>query len=205
MTDIYISADSAGCLHTLLTGKLKQEDFADDEITVLAPGSIVNSLLASGAVETGNLAAGAVTGAALGIGTLQMIKKTVTYNGGATQAIGTLPAKSLLISAISMCNTSWDGTDASISVGYTGGAGNIFDGGSVSIVSGAEAGDDTAVSYAADTWVSGVQNVSEAVTTWGHPKFKFYTSQTVVNAYVTPGTGAAHGSTDIMLFYIQTQ
>lgn len=158
-------------------------------------GSVTNEKLADDAVTGDKIDDGTITEENLGTGCLHQVKATVTWNGGATQVIATLPANSLLMSAVSVCTETWDGKDASVSIGYTAGTGNIFNNGSVAVSGGEEAGDDASVSYGADTWVDGPP---------ARPKFKFYAVQKVVNAYVTAGDGASAGSTDIYLFYVPT-
>ncbi len=135
----------------------------------------------------------AIAGSQLGTGTVKQIKGTVTFNGGATQAIGTLPAGAILLQAIAVCTATFNGDTPtpSLTVGYTGGG------------NGAKIITSPTLTAAAVTGEAAGDLGADLYSTT--KRVKFYAAQTVVNGYYTAATnGPTTGSIDVYLIYVQT-
>ena len=167
-----------------------------------AAAAIAGTQIAANTIAEGNITAKTIThaslsdtagvlGSQLGAGTVHSIRTTVTWNGAATQAIGTLPAGAVLLQALAVCTTQFDGSGPSpaVTVGYTAAQTAIIP--TCTLTLNAVTG-DTASALGADLYASSAKKV------------KFYAAQTVVNGYLTAGGSASAGALDVILIYVQT-
>ena len=160
--------------------------------TQIAANTIAESNITAKTITHASLSDTAgVLGSQLGAGTVHSIRTTVTWNGAATQAIGTLPAGAVLLQALAVCTTAFDGTGPSpaVTVGYTAAQTAIIP--TCTLTLNAVTG-ETASALGADLYASSAKKV------------KFYAAQTVVNGYLTAGGGASAGALDVILIYVQT-
>lgn len=127
-----------------------------------------------GSITEGKLADGAVTDAKLAFTPVKIVKGTVNYNSASPITIATLPANSILLKAITVCNTAFNGSGAKVEVGITGAASSIID--SADLTSG-------------------------AVTATDNDFVEVYDSETEVIATLTPGNSPTTGSLDVYLVY----
>jgi len=173
-------ADAAGILGSQLSGS----------------ANIAGTQLASNA---------AIAGSQLGVGALHQVKTSIGH-ANATPAIAVLPAFSVLIDVFTYCTETYTATIPTIDIGYAGGGNSnkILPTASIGKTITNVSGDDPAV-RGTDLYVAGAQNGTGVydVTTWAHPKPKFYAAQTTVIATIAGGTGNA-GTMDVYLSYIQT-
>jgi hypothetical protein len=193
MTKTLVSADSAGCLYVDYTCAFKTADIASKAVTtaLINDQAVTAAQIANGTITTTQVSATAgILGSQLGAGTIHQVKGTVTWNGGATQAIATLPAGAILLQAISVCTTAFDGSGPAVTIGYTGNQTKIITASTLTLnaVTG-----EVASSLGADLYDATAMK-----------RVKFYAAQTVVNGYLTAGGSATVGSLDVYLIYVQT-
>jgi hypothetical protein len=175
-------ATNAGIVGTKLAAKTVTYDR-------IADNTITESQVTAKALTHASLSDTAgVLGSQLGAGTLHSVKGTVTWNGGATQAIATLPAGALLLNAISVCNVQFNGTSPTVTVGYTASQAVIIT--SCTLTTAAVTG---------ETYSTLGTDLFSTV-----KKVKYYAAQTVVNGYLAVTGSPSAGSLDVYLVYIQT-
>jgi hypothetical protein len=195
MTKTLVSADSAGCLYVDYTCAFTTNDLADKAITTakLNDQAVTPTKIQNASITTTQVSPTAgILGSQLGAGTVHQVKGTVTWNGGATQAIAILPAGAILLQAISVCTTAFDGSAPSpgVTIGYSGNQTKIITASTLTLnaVTG-----EVASSLGADLYDATAKKGA-----------KFYAAQTTVNGYVTAGGSATVGSLDVYLIYVQT-
>jgi len=156
-------------------GAITPEKLSDDfQLIEVSDGSITEDKLADGAVTTDKLDDEAVTDAKLAFIPVKIVKGTVNYDSDPTTTIAILPANSILLKAITVCNTAFDGSGAKVEVGITGAVDSIIDSATLTL---------------------------DAVTATDNDFAKVYASETDVIATLTEGTGATEGSLDVYLVY----
>lgn len=170
---------------------------------VMPPASVTNAMLAATAVteavtvaktftHTSLADAAGILGSQLGAGTVHQVKGTVTYNGAATQAIATLPAGAILLEAIAVCTTAFNGTGPSpaVTVGYASNQTKVIP--TCTLTLNAVTGENPST-LGADLYDATAKKC-----------VKFYAAQTVINGYLTAGGSATTGALDVYLIYVQT-
>ena len=122
-------------------------------------------------------------------GAFKTTRAVVTYNGGAAQAVATLPAGSVLYDVITVCTIAFTATAPSIDIGYAGSTNVILPTASVTKTLNAISGEDEST--------RGTDLYST------HARRKYYAASTDVIATVAGGSGNA-GSLTVILFYMDT-
>jgi len=112
---------------------------------------------------------------------LYVAKGTITYNGGATQSIATLPANSLVLEVILHITTGFNGTGATIDIG--------------------DAADADRFIANADVTEGSPGFVRSSKTTAVGASGHVYASSTTVQAAVNAGTGATAGAATVYVLY----
>ena len=132
-----------------------------------------------------------------------VITATVPLATSGTVPIGTVPAGSLVTDVITVIGVTPDIQDGTINIGDAGDTNGYLDTGSVTQTAAAVSGEDPMV-RGAYLYVPGAQNPGTpfAVTSYGHPRTKYYAADTVVNAIITKGTNAV-GTVIVYLFYMR--
>jgi len=130
--------------------------------------------VSDGSITEDKLAGGAVTDVKLAFTPVKIVKGTVNYNSASPITIATLPANSILLKAITVCNTAFDGSGAKVEIGITG---------------------------AVDSIIDSADLTADAITATANDFAKVYTSSTNVIATLTPGSSASAGSLDVYLVY----
>lgn len=112
---------------------------------------------------------------------LYVAKGSITYNGGATQNIATLPANSLVLEVILHITTAFDGTGATIDVG--------------------DSGDIDRFIANADVVEGSVGFVRSSKTAAAGAHGHLYPVATTVQAAVNAGTGGTQGAATVYVLY----
>ena len=130
---------------------------------------------------TGSFKTGDTTTVVSGI---TKVKTTITFNGGGTQLISTLPAKSILYDVLVVNTIAWDGT-CTINIGKAGDTDAVIANANIAKTLNAVGGEDATL--------RGVDLFST------NPKSKYYAAETAINATVT--SNGATGTSDVYLIF----
>jgi len=125
-------ADGAVTAEKLADGLVFDVGANSIESAMIQDGAVGSDQLANNAVIEGKIAANAVTAdkiasnviseGKLAFVPVKVIKGQVTYDGGASQTIATLPAGTLLLKALAVCDKAFDGDTPAptLDIGVTG-------------------------------------------------------------------------------------
>ena len=132
-----------------------------------------------------------------------VVTATVPLATSGTVPIGTVPAGSLVTDVITVIGVTPDIQDGTINIGDAGDTNGYLDTGSVTQTAAAISGEDPMV-RGAYLYVPGAQNPGTpfAVTSYGHPRTKYYAADTIVNAVITKGTNTV-GTIIVYVFYMR--
>jgi hypothetical protein len=132
---------------------------------------------------TGSFKTGDTTTVVSGI---TKVKTTITFNGGATQLISTLPAKSILYDVLVVVTTAFDGT-ATINIGPVADADGVLANAHITKTLAAVSGEDVTLRGA------------ELFST--NPKSKYYSGITAINATLGSLGTTTTGVADVYLIF----
>ena len=135
-----------------------------------------------------------------------VITATIPLATSGTVPIGTVPAGSLVTDVITVIGVTPDVRDGTINIGDAGDTDGYLPTANVTQTAAAVSGEDPAL-RGAYLYVPGVQTLTVlpadyTVTTYGHPRTKYYAADTVVNAIITKGTNTV-GTVIVYLFYMR--
>lgn len=121
-------ADGAVTAEKLADGLVVDVGANSIETAMIQNGAVNSDKLASDAVVEAKIADSAVSEGKLAFIPIKVIKGQITHDGGASQEIATIPAGTLLLKALAICDEAFDGDTPAptLDIGFVGAPASIL-------------------------------------------------------------------------------